>query len=29
MIKDPRTAAAIGEFTYDRSIGAVVPIDAP
>lgn len=29
MIKDPRTAESIGQLTYDRSIGAVVAIDAP
>jgi hypothetical protein len=29
MIKDPTTATAIGQFTYDRSLGAVVPITAP
>jgi hypothetical protein len=26
LIKDPKTAAAIGRFTYDRRLGAVVPI---
>ncbi|MEA2156938.1 MAG: hypothetical protein QOE11_3078 [Solirubrobacteraceae bacterium] len=29
MIRDPRTAAAIGQFRFDRSLGAVVAIDAP
>jgi hypothetical protein len=29
MIKDPSTAEAIGQYTFDRGIGAVVPIDAP
>jgi hypothetical protein len=29
MIKDAKTAAAIGQFTYDRSLGAVVKIPAP
>jgi hypothetical protein len=29
MILDPATAAAIGQFTYDRTAGAVVAITAP
>jgi len=29
MIKDPKTAAAIGHFTYDGELGAVVLITAP
>ena len=29
MIKDPKTAAAIGLFAYDRATGAVVATDAP
>jgi hypothetical protein len=29
LIKDPKTATAIGRFTYDRRLGAVVPITAP
>lgn len=28
MIKDAKTAAAIGQFAYDRTLGAVVAIDA-
>ena len=29
MIKDAKTAAAIGQFAYDRTAGAVVAITAP
>jgi hypothetical protein len=29
MVKDTKTALAIGQFTYDRSLGAVVTVGAP
>ena len=29
MIEDPSTAEAIGQYTFDRGLGAVVRIDAP